>query len=332
MNNKFRLLVAVAALALPGCKDRATSVVEQYLNQPLCVDRAQFVLDPSANINRMAVHYRNEQHCKTEHEKIDASSCKNVPVGSYCYVSVEKVRDVYCVKRVAQDDFKIDWPCSVGWNEKPIKVVKADLPGPESPVVLRVKAVLDDYYPSEMSRENTISVRISDSTDSDVAFMDYRRVLGASKKSTTYENAEKFKQLLSDGKPHKVILELSYLEGKDHGPSAIISWVLQEGWESIPDDRLETLRKERRTLASAWLQPGREDAEKLRPCCDALSDLGRTAKESFTQVLALRAAETCRDEQTLVSRGDETLEAAAAKVARWGGESLPLPAACTSVK
>jgi hypothetical protein len=300
-----------ASICAAGCgKSGAEQVVAAYLNQQSCDQRVQFILEPDHYRDALVSHYKGKASCVTDHEGIDASACASVAVGSYCSVTVAKVRDAYCVKRIAEREFKIDWPCSTGWNEKPLKAVKAEQPSAGAPVLMRVTAELNDYYPSGVSREKELSLRISDDTDTESVFMAHTRSVEGSGRQLTFENAEKLKKLLGDGKKHKVVVELAYLK-TDANALPFVSWFFQEGWEAIPDERLDEMRREKLEAASKWLAPQQSDADKMAECCKALLDLPKaTDLPTEVKFIASVQAQACSEAVPKVRSGDLSLVAA----------------------
>ena len=139
-------------------------------------------------------------------------------------------------------------------NSKPLKVILAEHPGPDKPVVVRVTAELSDYFIAGVDRDHDLSLRVRDDTDSEVFFMARSRVVAATGKTLTLENADRLKSLLGDGKPHKVTVELAYLE-RDDADMPFVEWFSQEGWRSMSDSETTAQQKLKATAFDAWLSP-----------------------------------------------------------------------------
>ncbi len=304
--NRNYLLTATLVVATTACsKHPSEQVVADYLNQKRCQDRAAFILDGDENEKAaLTSKYADETDCVVPHGKIDGTGCQGVAVGEYCSVAVEKISSDYCVKRVGEAEFKIDWLCSTGWNSVPLKTVKANKPGSEKPVLLRVTAVLSDQHEGGTSAETEVSVVLSDETDSLQAWMPYSRQVTARKKQTLeFPAGVKLKQLLADGRKHKVLVEVAYLK-KEDGDQPFVSWLYQEGWRALPADELAKQQKLKLAAADAFAHPGAEEAKSIMACCNKLVALAKDKTVEPTLALgASLVAPKCLAQATKVRDG-----------------------------
>jgi hypothetical protein len=244
-NRCFSLLVVLATL-LMGCKGKAASVVEEYLNQPKCENRVNFVLEPDKYRAPLVAYYSDKTECVTEHGKVDASGCKATPVGEYCAVTVEKLDARYCVKRVAENDYKIDWPCSVGWNA----VTAAQFKSTEQvvPVPFRAMVEMSDYTSSSFSAERFFVIRITDYTGS---------LYGVVRRESEAGRALYAK--ISQGGKHQAFLYLAHdAMNEDKLQEVQVVDVLAYDWKSTRavDERLARHSAVEKTLV---------------PCCNAIA-------------------------------------------------------------
>lgn len=332
---RHQLIAGIASvLALAGCASPAEKLVGDYLDQKTCADRAKFILEADKYKDDVAKYYSTNKDCVTPHGKIDAAPCKKIAVGDYCDVRVEKIDSAYCVKRTAASEFKIDWPCSVGWNSKPLKVVKAE--HPEKGLVFRANAELSDDFPSGIDRAHWLSVRLHDDSDTENFFM-LRSRDTAGLGTITFDNANRLKSLLSDGRAHAVTVEVSYAKHKDENEdSPFITWFFFEGWRSMSDAELAHQQKLEVAEHQALLNPGEVAAQKLKPCCDALISTSKEVKEPLVAFLISGTAEKCGTAMTEIASGDRKLSDA---LDGWGDQidyvytkaGSKVPTACSSL-
>jgi len=311
---------SLLGLSLAGCGHPAEKAVKRYLNQKDCKDRAQFILEPERHRDALTTYYRDRNGCVEKHGKIEAASCTSVGVGDYCSVAVQDVA-TYCVKRTADKEYLIDWPCSVGWNATSMRVFKADRPALENARLMRVTAQLSDDLPSDVDREHHFSVRLSDGDDNAAFYVPKSRPLHGSKGSLELADGAELRKLLGDGQWHRVTVEVGYF--RDQGKEVAhpwISWFVQDGWRSIPESDLAARRAEHSKAVDKWLNPGVEDEKKLKPCCDAMFKRGETEKDrpSVSKLSAgtrsfmwtSRSLE-CKKDAIRVRQGDKSLKEAA---------------------
>ena len=138
-NIKPWLCGAVIAL---GCKSPAERVISQYVSEEQCTNRLEHTLHPDADRAAFEREYGSGT-CKTGSPDVDARSCSSTKVGDTCTATVGS--DVACLQRTGEDEFKIDWQCSTGYNEVPVKTFKASSQD-QSVVILRLRVELDDSY------------------------------------------------------------------------------------------------------------------------------------------------------------------------------------------
>lgn len=237
---KVRGVGILAVTLCAGCGSRAEKTVEAYLNQKSCKEREQFILEPEKHRDALATYYREYKGCVEEHGKVDGSSCKGVAVGAYCDVSVEKVA-TYCVQRTEQGTYKIDWPCSVGWNSGSLKAFAIEKP--RTPTPFRVVAELDTL--TEARTQQHFVVKASDASGG-VARVQMPR---------SRVSATELYELLRDGRKHRVLLTLGY------GIGAEIVKLVRKDWRTL------TTQEEAEVAESAQsFPPGRVAAN----CCAAL--------------------------------------------------------------
>lgn len=120
------------------------------------------------------------------------------------------------------NDYKIDWLATVGYNVMPMNTFKANL----SPVAteMRVNAKLGNYFNFNYIEAQSTHWNI------DINDVAYNGIVGCyiSKKSA---EGKKLYDLLKDGKTHPIIVEVVIDSSQDNsGNTAVITKLVTEGW------------------------------------------------------------------------------------------------------
>lgn len=194
--------ISLMIVVLTGCGRGADGVVREYRNQQNCLDRTKFVLAPEAMRSKMSEHYKDLKDCRIKTLKVEAeAACKDLATGDYCAVTAyedEKASSNYCVTKAA-DGFKIDWPCSVGYNAMSLQAAKATR---AAKVRFRVGAQLTEPTSSFGANYFAATMR----TDGGMGW-------GYARKEST--GGKKLLDALKDGRQHALIVELSHRDGDD---------------------------------------------------------------------------------------------------------------------
>jgi hypothetical protein len=218
-----------AALAL-GCKSPAERVISQYASEEDCMDRLQYTIQPEADRAAFEREYPSGL-CKTGSPKVDARACSKIKVGETCFVTVETDKRV-CVQRASDAEFKVDWQCSTGYNEIPLKTYRA---GSQDVVVLRLRVELSDYYNYHYSgRKGTHqSLRMSDRRN--------ETLHGYVARSS--ETAQRLESLLADGNKHDLMLAVANPYSQESSEHVEVLGLVQEDWRTLPPATLEAAKK-----------------------------------------------------------------------------------------
>jgi hypothetical protein len=202
----------------------ATQMVREYLDQPRCIDRTAFVLDPEGNRSLIEKRYESKLTCRTIPKVIDGTACASVAIGAYCHVEVKELFTTYCVKRVADKEFKLDWRCSKGWNALPMAQFKADRP--TTPALFRLRAELNDEYDHGFDKGDYQSVKLSPSRGKPL----HGYLAKANQKGAA------LLELLADKKAHRVMVTLRYPKDAAQDGGVEILRLVQQHWRQLGDE------------------------------------------------------------------------------------------------
>lgn len=236
--NKLLMLLGAGVVVLAAAGGGVALVVRSsgphgllraYFNQSSCADRARYILAPDANAPRLADYYKNKESCVDDVTKMeDGNGCSDTPVGGYCNVHVFKKSGTswYCVVRT-DDGYKIDWPCSAGWN--PVSFAALQAAPPASSVLLRVSAKLDSGNTRQYPEADYYTLALSDGNGGQLqAFV---------AKGT--DDAGKIFDVLKDGQPHPMMLKV--LHEKGSWPSQVlVTRFVASNWRQQPEEAGET--------------------------------------------------------------------------------------------
>jgi hypothetical protein len=231
----MKQMKAILCGALFGlaCQAPAERVISQYMSEEQCLNRLQYTLYPEAD--RAAFERENGSGtCKTGSPKMDARRCSDAKVGEDCAVTMGS--DTVCLQRKAEGEFKIDWQCSTGYNEVPVKTFKASSQG-QSVAVLRLRAELSDsYYGTYNGKKHSHqALELVDRRD--------ERLYGYVARGSAA--GERLVALLSDGKKHDLMLAVGGLDRSGSDNVEVLDLV-QEGWRTIAPAELERAKERAR--------------------------------------------------------------------------------------
>ena len=105
------------------------AMLEAYTNLENCADRTKFTLAGAGDAPRIKAYYSHSRQAdcvfKGSWETVE---CESVAVGSYCDATLKKTDGAshYCVICTGETDFKVDFSCSVGWNDPSLASIRAD--------------------------------------------------------------------------------------------------------------------------------------------------------------------------------------------------------------
>lgn len=74
-------------------------------------------------------------------------------------------------------------------------------------------------------------------------------------------------------------------DGHKGGDLPLVTGCLRDDWRSMSDAEVAARQKLKVAALDAWLNPGKVDADKLKPCCDALKDVNKNATDAASGLL-----------------------------------------------
>lgn len=201
----------------PPVKRSPSAVLDSYLRVARCRDRLAFIADAGIYKNDLLAFYEDDSLCTATPEALDDSRCE-LP---RCFVRAKiKQRKPFdaCMVDTA-DGWRVDWPCTAGFNGVPLSVVKASMPVGKA--AFRVHAKLDDYYnfAFRRARKTHYSLRIEDARGTSMHAY-----------APKTDAAQPLFRLLTDGNGHPVSLELEYPEGASESSTIGVTRVLSLDW------------------------------------------------------------------------------------------------------
>jgi hypothetical protein len=230
---------AVSSASTASAKTRerkVKSLIKSYLNASNCRDRLAYITSPEENREALFRHYADKKTCREKFQSIDASECTQ-PVDNRCAAKVvfgksrgnggQEMEDWKRYYVVLGSSPRIDWRCSVGYNPLPLMTFRA-MYEQDKPARFRVFAELTDYYNFEFTNANKkmYSARLNDKDGVAIAgYVEKQSELG-----------QALFELLKDGKPHPVVLELTY--GKESQNSSVVTITNMFGyrWREYPEE------------------------------------------------------------------------------------------------
>jgi hypothetical protein len=123
---RIAMALAVVTLQLACSFDTpAAAVLKQYTTQTVCADRAKFTVDGEKDRPRIEAFYASQGTCAFK-GTVDTKECDQVSVGRYCtgILKTDKGTKKYCLLRTAEREFKVDFGCTVGWNDPSLAIIK----------------------------------------------------------------------------------------------------------------------------------------------------------------------------------------------------------------
>jgi hypothetical protein len=227
---KHVIVCALVALLALGCQKPAERVISAYAAEPNCLNRLQYTVQPEADRQAFEREYSSGT-CKTGKPKMDTTGCDSAQVGDTCFIRIGS--DTGCLQRTSESEFKIDWRCSTGYNEVPVKTFKAGSQG-RSVAVLRLRAELSDSYYGDYSGRKYSHQALE--------LLDRRneRLHGYAARGSTA--GERLLALLSDGKKHDVMLAVGGLDRSDSDNVEVLELV-QESWRTMAPAEIDRAKE-----------------------------------------------------------------------------------------
>ncbi len=208
---------------------KAGAVVAEYLSKAKYAERAPFILRPEINIPLMIKETGSDLDGVPRYKTItESSSCAQTSVHGGCNVDVvfDDGPFSYCVSRIADQQWKVDWKCSKGYSAMSLAEYKATQP--TKPLTFRILGMLDDYYNYDFAnaKKTHYSVRLNKPDDAN-------SIHGYMLK--TAKGAEQLFNVLKDGKGHYIIVEFRYPNGSRDSSVTEITRFVGNGWVETPD-------------------------------------------------------------------------------------------------
>lgn len=219
-----------AGLFALGCRSPAERVLADYASEPKCMDRLRYTLYPEADRAAFEREYPTGT-CKTGKPNIDTTSCDSAKVGETCFVTMSS--STGCLKRTSEDEFKIDWQCSTGYNEIPVKTFASGSQN-EGAVVFRLSVELGDYYNWGYSYKKA--------SHQSLRMQDHRNETLDGFVERISEAGQRLLELLSDGKKHDLTLAVANLDRSKSSNVEVLD-IVQEDWRSLPAASVEVAKK-----------------------------------------------------------------------------------------
>lgn len=224
------IVYAVGALLALGCQKPAERVISAYASEPNCLDRLRYTVQPEADRQAFEREYPSDI-CKTGKPKMDTTGCDSAQVGDTCLVTIGS--DTGCLQRTSESEFKIDWQCSTGYNEVPVKTFKAGSQG-RSVAVLRLRAELSDSYYGDYNgkKHSHQALELVDRRN--------ERLYGYVARGSAA--GERLVALLSDGKKHDLMLAVGGLD-RSNSDNVEVLELVQESWRTMAPAEIDRAKE-----------------------------------------------------------------------------------------
>lgn len=255
-SNQLRLAPALMLIwvfgGVGGCKSNndPETVVRKYFSVERCTDRAALALAPDKVRPHMEVHYRDTATCKAELKSLDVGACKDLQPGQSCRASATSAKDEnfsVCLDRTT-DGLKIDWPCTVGFNETSVAAFKASSTG--SLAVIRAQVRLNDRQEGTYA----YSFSITDKAGG--------QINGFARRESSV--GRQMFDLVKDGKWHPATVEL-WRTPKAEG---IVARLVQSDWRMRPEEIGEAPT----STSFGGITGPQQDCKALAACCSHLPE------------------------------------------------------------
>ncbi len=200
-------------------EDSIVYVIQSFYASKKWEDRLSFVLNAELVKQQMKEYYSTYYQpsiVKKNEVFVKGTSIKNNQVFE---VNISSSKVVYLKK--VNNTFKIDWLATVGYNDIPIKTLKATLS--TLPTEIRVYATLGSYYNYNYAGAQSThwNIYISDNDDTiNGCYINKKSVDG-----------KKLYDILKDGKKHQIIVDVVIDSSQDNSAdTAVINKLVKEGW------------------------------------------------------------------------------------------------------
>lgn len=219
----------------------AVAVLKAYIAEPKWQDRVQYVRLGEASRPRMReVYAENYRPFENKNIRVSPTDPVQIAVGDWITLTADWTDLAYASKGSKEyvmfhtpQGFKVDWEASQGYNEIPLR--KFMTTRGEAPASFRVTCELSGAYNHEYQKS-------AESHYSVLAKSDQIAINGYVAKNSPL--GERILNLLRDGKPHMLVLQLQYVgpqgesmrDSPNQGTVAAITDVISESWV-LPDPR-----------------------------------------------------------------------------------------------
>lgn len=204
----------------PKSKDDSIKYcVQQYLASKNWQKRLDFIVNPEENKSKLQARYGNSAIQNIINKNNINITQFTFKEKDYFNVNAGKNFQYYVIK--SNNNYKIDWEASIGYNKSSIKTLKATLS--RIPTTFRVFAELDNFYTHNSKYKQNTHWNVK------VYNRNYDVILCYILKSSS--SGKKIFDILKDGKKHKLIIELKLDTREDKsGGTGIITKLISESW------------------------------------------------------------------------------------------------------
>ena len=220
-----RLFYVLFFCFLAGCSTPASRAVNGYSSQQNCLDRAQYTVDGEADKPRIQALY-NQKSCTLDGDT-DTKECDHTPLGHYCVAT--KGSKSLCLKHTAANEFRIDFGCTVGWNEPSMALLKTTRVARTT--FVRTKAQLSTTYTSDFEEKDWVAVHLIDPNHNSAHY-----AFGYVARNAPL--AQEMLNLLQDGQEHPITVVLAHPPHTKSLSEFEVIHLVHTGWQ--PPDEKET--------------------------------------------------------------------------------------------
>lgn len=204
------------AIILPKTEgDSIIALIQSFQSCRRWEDRARFVLNADRLMPVMASYYTDNYRSYDIPKENIYLQGSNYKVGDVFKVLCNNTL-FYCKK--TDSGFYIDWEASTGYNPTSIKAFKAGIHNPGT--AYRVTVELDSYYNFSFVQAQSTHWSIHIKADETLA--------GYILKNSA--DGKRLYEILADGNPHDLILELSPDPEGTYSNIAVITKIVDEDW------------------------------------------------------------------------------------------------------
>jgi hypothetical protein len=210
-------------------------VVAKYLNAKKWEERLPYVVNPHLVKPLMSQFYKDHFQGPTQYIEIRPAEYLKNTKKRVAFVSVvldrgknlfgATLEDTYSyILLQEEENFQIDWECSVVYN--PMTIIAYKVQQPTSVMKFRLYAKLNDYYNYQFRelKEQYYSVRLTE-------YKTNESIHGYIKRDSN--DGKKMYEILKDGQKYPVMVNLRYLPNSPNGDVVLIDNFVQASWSEI---------------------------------------------------------------------------------------------------